>query len=631
MPHVFRAVCSRNGNTLLTANPSFVKNICKLSLTGNRDLQARNPGVDLRMSLSEDLVLEKLQRGRSSNQRDNSGTQTYDVSILEDLYALSGTEVMDRILEHPDPPGLIKALPSEDFFWMVKRVEEDSMQLLKLASLRQWQYLLDLELWEKDRLDMAHSFLWLQRLQRSDPERLAKWLFTDGQALAYLYLFRNVHVEARDEDEAYDLEKGFITLDGLFYIKVLKEEQRETVEGILKTMASEDLLKYHSLLTGLAGMLPAELEEDMYRLRNVRIAEHGFLPREEALLVYAPPDQKFIEQRESPEMVDPVLDEKNLDLAPYTPFHFSKSQNLLTKSASRITDGRLLDRIRLEFAGLCNQILSADGLVIDDIEVLRKTGLKAAGYLNLALEEMSGKDIGAVEELLRKNRLIFLFRMGFGLAQKLKWEAERWLKKSWFDYNGMGYDFWGDDWGNTLAGLMEKRPQYYCGPEGEGEYRDFEQAADLTAIRKILHGLIRLDKMLAQLTVTCPFNKKDDQTYDQTLHSLLFTLWARQMLDLKPSFEAITLKQARRFFDVLRAGDERPPYQMLGFEEVFVKDFMVSASGFEPEDAASLKDTLSLIWQEFCKEYDWVDVDALDPRFSKYILISPTSSFASHN
>jgi len=374
--------------------------------------------------------LEKLRQGRSSDEGDNSGIQAYDVSILKDLYALSGTEVMDRILEHPDPPGLIEGLPSEDFFWLIKRVGEDSMQLLKLASLRQWQYLLDLELWEKDRLDLTHAFQWLQRLQRSDPERLTRWLFTDGHALAYFYLFRSMHVEIRDEDEAYDLEEGFFTLDGLFYIKVLKEGQRETVEGILRTMANEDLLKYHSLLTGLAGVLPAELEEDMYRLRNVRIAEHGFLPREEALLVYAPLDLNIIEQRESRGMVDPVLDEKNLDLAPYTPFYFSKSQNLLTKSASRITDARLLDRIRLEFAGLCNQVLSADGLVIDDIDVLRKTGQKAAGYLNLALEEMSGKHIEAAEELLRKNRLISLFRMGFGLAQKLKWEAERWLRRA---------------------------------------------------------------------------------------------------------------------------------------------------------------------------------------------------------
>ncbi|MBW2205201.1 MAG: hypothetical protein JRF52_14330, partial [Deltaproteobacteria bacterium] len=403
--------------------------------------------------------------------------QTYDVSILEDLYTLPGTEVMDRILDYPDPPGLIKGLPSEDFFWLLKKIGEDSMQLLKLASLRQWQHLLDLELWEKDRLDMTNSFLWLQRLQRSDPERLAKWLFNDGQAMAYLYLFRNVRVELRDENEAYDLEKGFITLDGLFYIKVLKEEQTETVEGIIRTMAGEDLLKFHSLLTGLAGVLPADLEEDMYRLRNVRIAEHGFLPREEALIVYAPLDPEAIAQKDSPEMVNPVPDKDSLDLAPYTPFYFSKSQNLLTKSASRIADPGLLDRIRLEFAGLCNQILSADGLVIDDIDVLKKTGHKAAGYLNLCLEEMCGKDIRAAEELLRNNSLISLFRTGFGLAQKLKWEAERWLKQSWFDHNSMGYSFWGDEWGNTLAGLMKKRPKYYCGPEREGEYRDFEQAS----------------------------------------------------------------------------------------------------------------------------------------------------------
>ncbi len=568
--------------------------------------------------------MEKLRQEGSADEGDNIGIQAYDVSILEDLYALSGTEVMDRILEHPDPSGLIKALPSDDFFWLVKKMGEESMQLLKLASLKQWQHLLDLELWEKDRLDMTHSFLWLQRLQRSDPERLARWLFSDGQALAYLYLFRNVHVELRDEDEAYDLEKGFITLDGLFYIKVLKEEQRETVEGIIRTMAGEDLLKYNALLTGLAGVLPADLEEDMYRLRNVRIAEHGFLPREEALLVYAPLDPAAIKQKNSPEILNSLIDDDLLDLAPYTPFHFSKGQNLLTKSASRIADADLLDRIRLEFAGLCNQVLSADGLVIDDINVLKKTCQKASGYLNLCLEEMCGKDIGAAEEILRNNSLTSLFRTGFGLAQKLKWQAERWLKKSWFDHNNMGYGFWGDEWGNTLAGIMKKRPEYYCGPEGDGEYRDFEKTSDLTAAGKILQGLIGLDRILAKLTTTFPLDKKEVRTHNLTIHSLLFTLWARQILELTPSFEAITLKQARQLFDILRSGDEKAPYQMLGFEEVFVKDFMVSASGFEPEDTENLKDTLTLIWQEFSKEYDWVDVDALDPRFSKYILILPS-------
>ncbi|MBU0988917.1 MAG: hypothetical protein KJ823_01900, partial [Proteobacteria bacterium] len=98
-------------------------------------------------------------------------------------------------------------------------------------------------------------------------------------------------------------------------------------------------------------------------------------------------------------------------------------------------------------------------------------------------------------------------------------------------------------------------------------------------------------------------------------------LWARQMLDLKPSLEGISLKQTKRFFRLLRAGDKSPPYQMLGFEEAFVKEFIAAAPGFDTREAATLKDTLSLLWQEFFQEYERVGIDALDARFSKYILI----------
>ena len=95
-------------------------------------------------------------------------------------------------------------------------------------------------------------------------------------------------MEVRDEDqEIHDVGPEFFTVDDFFYVRPLQENQREIIENLIRTMAREDTLKYQALLTGLAGVLPAELEEDMYRLKNVRLAEHGFLPREEAIAVYA--------------------------------------------------------------------------------------------------------------------------------------------------------------------------------------------------------------------------------------------------------------------------------------------------------------------------------------------------------
>ncbi len=569
--------------------------------------------------------MENMGEKKGTGDSNDNSVYPSDGSILKDLHALSEKAVLDRILEHPAPRQLIQRLPSEDFFWLVKKMgEEDSLQLLRLASIEQWQYLLDLELWQKDRIDMEEASSWLRQLQLADPGRLTGWLFTDGQALAYYYLFRNIQVELRDPDETYDFEEGFVTLDGIFYIKVDDPDRRETIEGILRTMADADFLRYQAFLSDLAGVLPAELEEQMYRLKNVRLAERGFLPPEEALLVYAPLEPDALEADADTDRIHGGIDEDVLDMAPYAPLSHVEGHNLLTKSLSRDPDPRFLDRVRLEFAGLCNQILSADGLTINDMDVLKKTCRKSAGYLNLILEKMCGEDIGAAEALLKKNSLISLFRAGFGLAQKLKWEAERWLKKSWFEHRGLGFDFWGDGWGYTLAGLVAKRPLYYHGPEEEGEYRDFEHLSELTTVSTVLHRVMVLDTLLAGLTRTHPLDQKDAQHPDLTFHPLLFTLWARQILDLAPSFEDISLNQAKRFFHHLRSGDDDPPYQMLGFEELFVKDFMAAAFGFDPAASATLKDTLSLIWQAFCREVERVPVDALDRRFSKYILIRPS-------
>lgn len=71
----------------------------------------------------------------------------------------------------------------------------------------------------------------------------------------------------------------------------------------------------------------------------------------------------------------------------------------------------------------------------------------------------------------------------------------------------------------------------------------------------------------------------------------------------------------------MRAGSEGPPFQMHGLKETFIRDFMAYASNSEPEAKSILKETLSLIWQEFRKEYEWVSIDDLDARFSRFVTI----------
>jgi len=569
------------------------------------------------------IMKKWLEKDKTPEKRDQKSVAAYYGGILKDLYPLSGREVLNQILDMNRPQKLIRGLPAQDFFWLVKKVgDNDCLPLLEMASYDQWQYLLDLELWKRDRLNPDKTFSWLARLQMSDPRRLVKWLFSQGQALTYLFLFKNIRVETGDEDGDYDPEEGFFSFDGTFYVKVTNKEYREVITGILRTMAEEDLVRCQAILSGLAGVLPAEMEEEMQRMRSARLAEHGFLPFEEALSVYAPPDHGSIDIEEQTELVHIPLDEETLAMVPLSPLYHAGTGTMLTGTLSGIKDPLLLDKIRLEFAGLCNQILSADGTGADELEALVKTCQKAGAYLNLALERFCGADIALAGKLLRNNSLVSIFRAGFGLALELKWEAQRWQKGGWFHEKSLDFGFWGNEWGETLEALMAKRPRLWVGFKGGEERKDFERLSELDACRKLLKRLMVLDRLLARLTEHYLLDEKEYEEPGRTFHPLLFNLWARDLLKLAPCFSGIGPDHVKGLFSLLRVGERSQPFRMSGFEEVFVKYFLGYASDFEPETQGTLRDTLTLIWNEFRDEYEWVSADHLDGRFSRYIRIT---------
>ena len=569
--------------------------------------------------------MKKRPGGNDQATENSHGILPLDGAFLDGLHAFSGKKALDRVSNHPDPPRLIKSMSCEDFFWLIKKVGEDqSLELMKLATLDQWQYILDVEPWQKDRLELNRMGKWIKRLLTADPERFTQWLFSDVQGLVYYYLSQSIVVEVRNEDEeVFEAGPEFFTIDGFFYIRPVQEDQRETIEALLRTIAQEDTLKYQALVTGVAGVLPAELEEDMYRIRNVRLAEHGFLPREEAIAVYAPLNPESLKTKKQDASTWPTASLEDAGEAPRWPLQAIRGQNLLTKTISTLSDARLLDRIRLEFAGLCNQILSAEGLVNWDMDDLQEIQLQAAGYLNLILKERCYDDTDTAESLLRMNTLVSLFRAGFGLALNLKWKAERWLKECWFHEAGLEPSFWGEAWGGALTGLLKRRPLFYCGKESQSGFRNFKTLPELSSTDNILDVLDILDRLMAYLTKQYPLDSPDSGSFHLTFYQLLFTLWARQLLALKPGFEALSSEEAKAFLNLLRSGDATPPYRMFGFEERFLRAF--ASPELDSMDSASkkLEGALTQTWQDFSDEMEFVATDAFDAKYSQYILITP--------
>jgi hypothetical protein len=435
-----------------------------------------------------------------------------------------------------------------------------------------------------------------------------------------------VQVEFKNKDEMLELEEGLITLDGIHYLRIMDPEHEEILRHLLQQIASKDYTRYHAILMGLSGVAPAEVEEEMYRRRNVRLSEDGFLPYEEAVSVYTVLKKDLLKEKPSAPVVDSGSSPEDRAEAPLMPILHISENHIMVEAMRKSGDPLLLNRISLEFAGLCSQVFSAEGVPENTPEALVQTVRKAAGYVNVGLERWCGRDLGLCERLLRENPLLDLFRSGFSLALELRWETEQWLKRAWFARRGFRPAFWEEEWGATLVGVVQKRPVLFDRSQKQEPYRAFENLDEVETCRRTMRRLVVLDRLLERLADRHPLEEKWAKDPLFTFYSLLFNYWARKQLGFPPGFAPLSLDQVRDLFRLLRSDSEKPPFGMPGFKEVFVKDFMACAPDFENADQSVLEETLGILWDKFTEEYALVGTADLDGRFLRFILSSPSPS-----
>ncbi len=544
--------------------------------------------------------------------------------LLREFDNLGGGEILERILREQNPRKVVEELPPGDLFWVIKKIgSDDSLPLLELASPEQWQYLLDMEIWDRDEVNAGEALAWLRRLFESDSRRTVLWLLLEGSALAHFILQKSLEVMVREEDDnEIEIPEGFFTHEGVLYLRAPDTEFEPFLRELTGAIAAASLPAYQTLMSSLASVIPSELEDGMSRMRNVRLAEQGFLPFDEAVSIYSPLSPEQINLPGQPAAaVDITISEEDRALVPFLPLHEGPQRSFLQEALGALKNPLLLERLRLEFAGLANQLASVEGLARVELDDLVRTTRKAAGYLNIALEEMTGRDSARAGDLLGNNSLASIFRVGFGLVLRVKRVAETWLRMAWFRRSGFDKGFWGDERGSLLSGLLLKKPLLYTGLQ-EGEiYRDFAGADDLTGASRALMGLIALDGLMDAVTKETPLPPEDFGREDLTCFHFLFTFWARRRLGIEPGFAPITPEQARAFFEILREGETAPPYQISRFREVFIEDMLGIASVLPDDLRAALREELSNIWEEFRAEYEQVPPADTDMKHNPFLLI----------
>ena len=561
--------------------------------------------------------MKKLTRQPPDNQ------EALQLISPKDLLRLPAKKALELILESPRPVTLVQSFAEEDLFWLVQEIgPEDALPILSLASNDQWQYLLDLEVWTKDHLEIDSVSRWLHLLLKADPERFLIWGLREQTGLIELQLFRQIEVRIKEEDESpSEFDEGYFTFDGLFYVRINREKHEQTIREFLERLAEYDLNIFRQVLLELAGVLPADLEERLYRLRNVRLAEKGFLPFEEAVGIYQYLDPHTLLERE-PQLSKAAQVQQPPQPIPASTSLLIQAQDLFYISLKRIGENRILEQLQIEFAAMCNRIISADGLLVRDKERLADVVRKACGYLSIGLEKVTGGDPKKAARLLQQFPLDHIFRVGYGAALKLRWKTEKWLKESWFVREAFGPGFWGDYWGGILEGLLRKRPLFYTSISEDEPYREFKTLEEITHCHTTLDQIMTLDHLLSVLfgqpAIAHPVPAYQPVTYK----NLLLTCWARHHLHLPEETTPLEVEELKSFFRDLWVSEAMPYRVGTKMKQAFVNWLQMQSDQAMDEILSQVGKTFERLFGELEKEYGSVLLKDLDPRYIKHFLVT---------
>ncbi|MGB5984402.1 MAG: DUF6178 family protein, partial [Desulfobacterales bacterium] len=390
-----------------------------------------------------------------------------------------------------------------------------------------------------DRLESGKLMRWLGRLQEADGRRLGGYLFENQSELLALYLYRSIEVYIREHDqEASEMPADTFTLEGQFYIRIPEIEEldpevdgarQEAIRWLLEDYADRDYAGYQKIMLETVTVLPAEMEEEAYRMRNVRLAERGVPPFHEAIGIYQPLSRKRVDK------ISRTGRRANSDvsagsLAPILPEELLPPDELLAQALARVPAGSFLDRLRGELAFLGNAVIVADQERLTCREELAAVMGKVVSRIAMGLEEVAGQAVTAAQAArwLKRVALPDLFRIGQGAILELHGKAKTWVARSWFNRQGLPITFWDEAGMGVVGGLLLKRPRCYDPSQSGETYREFESLGELAAAESELTQLAVWDDLLEALEL--PLIQTSREGAPLTYRNLILTFWVHHLL-----------------------------------------------------------------------------------------------------
>ncbi|GAM10737.1 hypothetical protein OR1_03031 [Geobacter sp. OR-1] len=392
---------------------------------------------------------------------------------LAHLRELPAQRRLELIIDDPDGEKLVRGFSPQEYYLMIKEIgETDASQLLANGSAEQLSLCLDLELWQKWEFNNEKAIEWLEYLLSADSDAM-KVLSRLDPELLQLLLLDEIELGggsgelATDSERLGDWDHSF---DSMYFLTFKNDKHARIIGTLIDVIYRNDHELYLDLMAGCRSAVKNELEDHCYRFRSGRLADLGFPSHEEAIEIYAPlsPDRYTPGEEKIPVISE--MEGLTLSIAPLA------DGTLLSGVLAKV----MTEPLRQELEGLLNCAMVAEGGYGLDGEKARSVAQRVYGWLNLALEYLSGSDESYAANILRTEQLKRLFRLGFGIVRQVGQQARSLASDEYAT-------------AKALRGFGNDRPLFYRGLDADRTdgYREFGSMKDVEIAREFLNLLKR--------------------------------------------------------------------------------------------------------------------------------------------
>lgn len=522
------------------------------------------------------------------------------------------------------PDQLAKTLSCEEIYLVTKALDlEEKCEIIKHASLPQLLFISDLDCWKEDRVQPKLFVHWLETLLEASKQKLFYW-FLDMDYEMVLSGFRGLVQVLKPESEyAADEvlgDKSYFTLDNQYYV-LAEEENLDTVKRAIEVIYENHRGRYAALMEGLLWEVSDEMEEEAFRMRNMRLQERGFPDHESAIQIYKPLSRNELESFPKKNIVSkPLLDARKLALPHYLKLWKPEQSFLEDVLAVMQEHLDVLGHIEEEFAWLSNKVISSSGIDFSSEEVIHHGVQRVRHVVNIGLEHLSQKDVYQAAQILNEYWLELIFRWGMTQLLELQAQASGLVSFYWKGAKKECLEFLSDTHENLFLGLLKKVPQFI----------PIKQVTDLDSLRDF-HCLKEVDETRAELApievmhsfLVSQFpnlfhriilEKKRNSEKHITLKALMGNLFVSYVLRKKMSVKEISEKEVQEFLNkgfIQADGKKRIKDEL---RDQFLE------KNFTKEQLDVLKPLWQTVFSQIEEEIGGLDPTALDLRFIASVL-----------